>query len=246
MKFFQAGLLDFEQATSTLERVPVADLKQFLSKNNIQPKGRKSEIIDTIIECIDKKVIAATFPPKAVTLTGKGAAIVAHKEKVDRDTRFRSSSADAKKHLQTGQLFAYCDDLMHIANIDIAENRYLDAIRTLLSRFCIEIVGIPDTGFFAREAEFREFNHKHKTNIHSCIVPYTVRTIRTAKENAHITELDFRKLFYAHVTKDAIPYGFCSVDEVYELVTLALDNPDAANERLSGFIARFKKRNKLL
>lgn len=241
-KFFRCGLLDFESIQESLIAQKAADLKLFLSEKGLPAQGKKETLIATILDSDTPENLVAAFPPGRIKLTTKGTSIVLKKRKRDLDQKFRTASVDSHKHLQAGELHAYRDDLMAIAEVYMEEKTFRSALESLMMIFVLDASGAPTAEMIRRNQErIKEGWIKKGTLLeyHPLIIPYPMRLIDKAINELNLSIEEVEQVFRETITQEQIPLSFCTVDEFTKLFLSAVSGDGKADDLVKKYKQRF-------
>lgn len=244
-KFFRCGLLTFEAVETVLSTQKVVDLKSFLQEQGVTISGNKDSLVKGIIASVPEDIISAHFPPNRVCLTEKGFAVIEAKRKWELNEKFRTASISSHEHLQSGQLSEYRDDLVGIAEVYIAEEKFQSALQTLMMVFVLDASGAPTPEEirynqelikegWVKKGEFRFYRPS--------IVPYHMSMIDTAISRLCLSMQEVEKAFRDEISAEQIPCKFCSVDEMTDLFLSAVSGDGRADELVRTYKERFVKR----
>lgn len=241
-KFFSMGLVEWASVESTLHRMKGADLKSFLQNRGMPTSGKKSVLVERIL-AVDSEELRSLFPATSISVTEQGRLLVEQKRKQDRDNAFHQASVDASTHLAEGNLGAYTIDLLHQTEVLCAEGNYKAALTVSLLRFCVDVSGISDLEQVRQAKENPVMKGRFKPL--PTIVPHTIRTIVDCREDLGLDDKQFKDFFFSEIGDEQIPFGVCSAKECYSLLTMALEDQEAACQEAKKYARRFVRREGL-
>ncbi len=241
-KFFSMGLVEWASIESTLQRMKVADLKSFLENRGMPASGKKSVLVERILD-VDPEELRRLFPATTILVTEQGRLLVEQKRKQDRDKAFQRASVDARTHMAEGKLGAYTIDLFHQTEVLCAEGNYKAALTVSLLRFSVDVSGISDLEQFRQAKEDPVMKGWFKPL--PTIIPHTIRTIGDCRKELGLDDKQFKEYFFSEIRDEQIPCGVCSAKECYSLLTLALEDQEAAYLEAKKYARRFVRREGL-
>lgn len=174
--------------------------------------------------------------------TDNGEMVIEAKKKRDLDKKFRSASLASHEHLRIGNLHAYRDDLMLIAEVYLEEKEYRSALETLMMVFVLDASGAPTPELIrVNQERIRDGWIKKGTLLeyHPLIIPYPLRLIDKAVNELNLSIEEADQVFRETITQEQIPLNFCTVDEFARLFLSAISGDGKANDLVKKYEKRF-------
>lgn len=139
----------------------------------------------------------------------------------DNNAEYRVLSQGCQKHLRSGNLPGYSDDLKKMAGVLLRENKYTDMVKVLMVAFYVDLCGI---------------------GCRSYVDPELKRRLRFAVERSGMDEYQVKRLYFDAVRPDTTPRHIMTVSDSLYLLELTLDGRDY---EVMTIIANFRLNNRV-
>lgn len=139
----------------------------------------------------------------------------------DNNLKFKQFSESSRKHLQSGEIGFYRNDLFGMASILENEGKLKNALFQYLYVFYLDCIGISSLEAL-----------KMGLTPQPCIAPGVVRRIHIIKNKLQLSEAELKNLFFSIPPESIMPNAIFSIQDIYNLLLLSLDGKNIDTNKI--------------